>query len=176
MGRDLTVPAKGSETYSMRKILLLLLVTAALAMPGRAHAFGTRGSWIASGGFGLTISPTLVLLNPQLEYVQRSNLFIGPMIQAGLGDPGVLFTASGTARLLIGHHPKLKPAIEGGLGIAFASSAFASSVGVHILVGMGVDYFVDKDIAIGTMIRANLAPPVKTFFLSWPIIVGRFAI
>jgi hypothetical protein len=41
---------------------------------------------------------------------------------------------------------------------------------------MGVDYQIEHGIAIGTMIRANFAPPLQTFFLSWPIVVGRFAI
>lgn len=142
----------------------------------KAEAFGNRGNWIASGGLGLTVSPTLFLLSPQLEYVQRPNLFIGPLIQLGMGDGGVLFTASGTARILLGQHPKVKPSLEGGLGLAMASSLFGSSLGIHVLMGIGVDYIIDRNFTVGTMIRGNFAPPLKTFFLSWPMIVGRFAL
>lgn len=130
--------------------------------------------WIASGGLGLTVSPTLLMINPQLEYVYRPNLFFGPMIQAGLGDVGTLFTFSGTVRYLVGHHPRVRPALEGGLGLAVGSSSFSSSVGVHITFGMGVDFVLEPTIILGTMIRANFAPPLDTFFMSWPIIVARF--
>ena len=157
----------------MRNLLVIALL---LTVAGRAQGFGSKGNWIASGGIGLTVSPTLFLISPQLEYVQRPNLFVGHLIQAGLGEGGVLFTATATGRLLIGKHPQVKPSVEGGLGLAMASSLFGSSVGIHVLMGLGMDYLVDKDISVGTMIRANFAPPLKTFFLSWPLIVGRFAI
>lgn len=160
----------------MKKFTVTVLVGMGLFFSSiNAHAFGTRGNWIASGGFGLTISPTLLLLSPQLEYVQRGNLFFGPMVQMGLGS-GVLFTGTATGRFLIGKHPRVKPSVEGGLGIALASASVGSAVGIHILLGMGLDYIIDRDISIGTMIRANFAPPLTTFFASWPLIVARFAL
>jgi len=159
------------------RIVIALVMGLAMSMfAAKAEAFGTRGQWIASGGLGITISPSTFLITPQLEYVQKQNLFIGPMVQMGLANGGVLFTASATARFLIGTHPKVKPAVEGGLGLAMASGLGGSAVGVHILGGLGVDYLVDRNIAIGTMVRMNFAPPLQTFFASWPIIVGRFAI
>ena len=169
-------PGNLHETTGMRtKLFYILVLPLVLSSFTEIRAFGNRGSWIASGGFGLTVSPTKLLLSPQLEYVSKSNFFFGPLVQAGVGDPGVLFTGSFTGRYLIGHHPKVKPAVEGGLGIA-AGSGFSDSVGVHIMFGMGMDYIIDNTIAFGTMIRANFAPPMKTFFLSWPIGVIRFAI
>ncbi len=135
-----------------------------------APSFANR--WIASGGLGLTVNPTLVMLNPQLAYTYRPNLYFGPMIQAGLGTP-TIFTFSGTVRYIIGNDPKLKPNIEGGLGLAVGSST-ASSVGIHIMFGMGVDYVIDSRLRLGTVVRANLAPPMDDFFLSWPIIIARY--
>jgi len=160
----------------MKNRILIALVLGLAVVTTKAEAFGSRGNWIASGGLGLTISPTLFLLSPQLEYVQRPNLYIGPLIQMGLGEGGVLFTATATGRFLIGRHPLVKPTVEGGLGLAMASSLFGSSLGIHVLMGIGVDYLIDRDISIGTMIRMNFAPPLKTFFLSWPMIVARFAL
>ena len=135
---------------------------------------GGHGDWIASGGMGLTISPTTFLLSPQLEYVYRPNLLVGPLVQMGLGNGGVLFTGEVTGRYILGHHPRIKPSLEAGLGLAAASGGYASAVGVNIHVGMGCDYIIDRGIAVGTMIRANFAPPLKTFYLSWPILVARF--
>ena len=66
---------------------------------------GGHGDWIASGGMGLTVSPTLFLISPQMEYVARPNLLVGPLIQMGLGDAGVLFSAEVTGRYILGHHP-----------------------------------------------------------------------
>lgn len=167
---------KLNETKAMQtKIFLRLGLLLILSSFTRAQAFGNQAGWIASGGFGLTVSPTKLLLSPQLEYVSKSNFFFGPLVQAGVGDPGVLFTGSVTGRFLIGHHPNVKPSVEGGLGLA-AGSGFSDSVGVHIMFGMGMDYIIDNTIAVGTMIRANFAPPLKTFFLSWPIAIVRFAI
>ena len=140
--------------------------------PERAPT-AARGNWIASGGLGLTFGPTLVLLTPQLEYVHDARLTYGPMIQAGLGD-ATLVTFSGTVRYQIGDHPKLKPNVEGGLGLAVGSSFLSSSVGVHILIGMGADFIIDNTLSVGTSLRINFAPPLDTFFMSWPIGVVRF--
>ena len=159
-------------------ILFSASVTAAPWNERKAPASSTHsaaGSWIVSGGFGLTFSPTLVLLNPQLEYVHDSHLSFGPMIQAGLGD-ATLVTFSGTVRYQIGTHPKLRPNVEGGLGMAVASAYYTSSVGVHIMFGMGADYMIDNSLSVGTSFRVNLAPPVDTFFLSWPLVVVRLKI
>ena len=157
---------------------LIYFAAASTAAPFRSRSplsNAQTGEWIASGGFGLTFSPTLVLLSPQLEYIHDSRLSYGPMIQAGLGD-ATLVTFTGSARYQIGNHPKLHPNVEGGLGLAVGSSLFGSSVGVHILVGMGADFVVDSSLSIGTSFRMNFAPPLDTFFLSWPIAVARLKI
>lgn len=150
--------------------LLTLALSALTAAP--AHAKG----WIFSGGLGLTISPDLFLINPQLEYIHDARLTYGPIVQVAVGNGGAIFTMSGSVRYLLGNHPKFKPAVEGGMGLAVASSLFTSSVGVHIMMGMGFDYKLDNQISLGTMIRGNFAPPLKTFFLSWPLAMFRMAI
>ena len=61
------------------------------------------------------------------------------------------------------------------LGLAVGSAA-SSAVGVHIMFGMGVDYVIDSRLRLGTVVRANLAPPMDTFFLSWPIIMARYSL
>lgn len=132
----------------------------------------TYSPWIASGGLGLTISPTLFMINPQLEYHWKQNLFVGPMVQLGLGD-ATLFTVTGTIRYLFTQNPQIRPSIEGGLGVGFGSPA-SSNVGVHIMMGMGAEYVINSGISVGTVVRANLCPPLDTFFVSWPIVLGRF--
>jgi hypothetical protein len=131
---------------------------------------------LAGGGIGLTVSPTLFLLSPQLEYIARPNITVGPLVQLGISDPVVLFAPSLTGRIIIGNNPRVKPSLEGGIGIAVGSAVGTSSIGVNIHFGIGFDYQIEPGIAIGTMIRANFAPPLKTFYLSWPIILGRFAL
>jgi hypothetical protein len=167
----------------MRKLsLFFLLVGWAIPTLGTPYwggstangSFGKQGDWIGSGGIGLTISPNLFLLSPQLEYVYVRNVYLGSVIQLAPGDGGVLVSASATIRTLLGKHPYVKPTVEAGLGFAVASSAFSSAAGVNIHFGMGVDYLLNTKIAVGTMIRANFAPPMQTFYVSWPMFMGRF--
>lgn len=138
-------------------------------------AEAARGSWLADVGMGLFFDPSLFLINPTLEYVLKPHLTVGPNVQVGLGD-ATLFTASAMLRLILGHHPRVKPCLEGDLGMAFASSAFKNSVGAHIGLGVGMDYQLERGIAIGTLFRANFMPPLRNFMLSWPILIARFAI
>lgn len=133
-----------------------------------------KGQWIGSGGFGLTFSPTLIMITPQLEYVYKPNLSIGPLAQLAFGDNGILFTASGAVRWTFRRQGSVHPVVEGGLGLATASSLFNSSFGVHVLAGFGADYVLDDTTSIGTMLRLNFAPPLKSMFVSWPVIIGRF--
>lgn len=133
-----------------------------------------KGDWIGSGGAGISLSPTLVMISPQVEYVYEPGTMFGVLSQLGFGSEGLLFTGTGTARLLFAPHGKIQPALEGGLGFAVASTLFDQSFGVHILLGLGADYEIDKTTAVGTMIRLNFAPPLKSFFISWPLLIGRF--
>ncbi len=156
----------------LKRLGLLLCVFFGLAA---SPSFARTGGWIFSGGLGLTISPETFLITPQLEYQHNERLTYGPLVQAGIASGGSLFTLSGSIRYILGNHPKFKPSVEGGLGIAFGSG-FPDSVGVHILMGMGFDYRLTNEMSLGTMIRLNLAPPLKTVFMSWPLIMFRMAI
>ena len=136
---------------------------------------GKEGDWIGGLGMGLTLNPTSFLFTPQLEYVYRPNIYLGPMIQLAPEEDGVLISFSCTVRTWLGKHPHVKPTVEGGLGFAVASSAGgSSSFGVNLSFGMGVDYLVQNNLTIGTMVRSNFAPPVKTFYLSWPLLAVRY--
>ncbi len=154
----------------MKKLFLLFAFLAQIS-------FGapSKGDWLGGGGFGLTLGPTLVMLSPQLEYVYKPDLTFSSLVQMGFAGEGVLFTVTGTCRTVLGDEKaKIRPTFEGGLGLAMASSLYASSVGVHILLGGGVDYVYDKNLTLGTMLRLNFAPPLKSMFLTWPMILARF--
>ncbi|NBX92779.1 MAG: hypothetical protein EB078_04560 [Proteobacteria bacterium] len=157
----------------MKHFIILILLVLCCQSPVSV-AMGNRGDFIGSAGIGLLTSPTLFLLSPELEYVHNQDLNIGALAQMGLGEGGVLFTASGKVRHFFGGTPRVKPCVEGGLGLSMSSSLFSSAVGVHIEAGMGFDYVLEKNMTIGTMIRLNFSPPLKSFFLSWPIVTLRF--
>ncbi len=154
-------------------MMRLSFVLATLSLLSTIPAMGK--GWIFSGGLGLTISPELFLINPQLEYIHDARLSYGPQVQAAVGNGASLVTMTGSMRYLLGNHPKFKPAVEGGVGLALGSGR-TSSVGVHLMAGMGVDYRFDNQISFGSMIRMNLAPPLTTFFLSWPLFMFRMAL
>lgn len=154
--------------------LSICLVLLGLFLSQASLGMGRKGDYIASGGLGLMTSPTLVLLSPELEYVNSSDVMYGGLIQMGLGEGGVLSTITGKVRYEFGTHARVRPCVEAGLGLALSSGLFESSVGVHILGGMGFDYLIEQKVSIGTMVRLNFAPPTKSFFLSWPIVIARF--
>lgn len=156
------------------KRFIILVAAALILIPRPLFAMGVRGDFVGSGGIGILTSPTLLLISPQLEYVHNRDLLLGGLAQMGLGKGGVLFTASGTVRHFFGGSPRVRPCVEGALGLALASSLFSSSAGVHIGAGMGFDYVLDKRTVLGTMIRLNFSPPLNSFFLTWPIITMRF--
>ncbi len=136
-----------------------------------AHADRLRpGDWIGSVGMGFASPPGLFLVSPHLEKVYRKNLFLGALVQAGFGASGALFTVSGTARLQLGIHPRLRPTVEAGLGMSSATQG----IGFLFHVGMGVDYLLEEDVAISSVVRACFAPPVQAFFLAWPILQVRY--
>ena len=154
----------------MKRLLFLFLV-----LTQGAYSAANRGDWLGGGGFGLTLGPTLLMLAPELEYVYKPDVTFGSLVQMGFGGDGVLFTVSGTYRRVLGDEKaKFRPTFEGGLGLAAASSLFSSSVGIHILAGGGVEYVYDKNLTLGSMLRLNFAPPLKSMFLSWPMIIARY--
>lgn len=159
----------------MNKLKQLIIVLIVMFASTQALAIGSTGNWSFAGGFGLTVSPTTLLIAPQLEYKKSSRLYYGPMMQMALGDGGSLFTFSGVIRYVITTHSKIKPSLEGALGLAVADG-FGNSVGVHISMGMGFDYILEPGLSLGTMLRMSFAPPVDTFFLSWPILICRVAL
>lgn len=156
----------------MARKTLWVVVCGLFLAQGSAFGLGPRGGWTMVGGLGLTASPDAFLIQPQFEYRKSARLYYGPMVQAGLGSGFTLFTMSGYARYELGNHRKFKPSLEGSLGLTVGGG----QVGVHIGVGMGFDYKIDNTLSIGTMIRGNFAPPVDTFFLSWPIFLVRFVV
>ncbi len=155
----------------MKKIIFLLLCFVVT----NGFSLGRVGDYLASGGVGITVGPSTFLLSPQLEYVYRDDLTISGLAQIGISD-GVLFTGGGVARWLLGNHNYIKPTIEAGIGIALSSDILPKSFGVHLLGGIGADYFVSKDMSIGSMLRLNFAPPMKGFFVSWAILNARFVL
>lgn len=153
----------------MIKNLVLLSILFSSCVFGEVR----RGDWIGAGGLGLTADPSTFLIVAQAEYVYRPNLFFGPLVQMGFGNGGALFTGSAAGRLVLGRHPLVKPSIEGGVGLTAASGAYSSTIGLHAHFGIGFDYMINRTMSLGTVFRANFAPPVKTFFLSWPLLLLR---
>ncbi|MFM8315199.1 MAG: hypothetical protein ACKOA8_13015 [Deltaproteobacteria bacterium] len=154
----------------MKRLIFLFVVLTSFSYAGN-----NRGDWLGGGGFGLTLGPTLIMLSPELEYVYNKDVTFGGLVQMGFAGDGILFTVSGTYRKVLGdERSQLRPTFEGGLGLAMASGISTSSVGIHILAGGGVEYVFDKNLTLGSMLRLNFAPPLKSMFLSWPMIIARY--
>jgi hypothetical protein len=162
----------------IKRIALILVLF--FSFNSMAHTNAERSEeWVFSGGMGLTFSPSLFLLSPQIEYQLHPRTLVGALIQAGVGD-STLVTVGGSLRYLIGNDPKFRPSIEGDLGITSASVGYAArsgntnTFGIHLGAAIGFDYFIQHTVSLGTMFRVNFSPPIKTVFLSWPVLTARF--
>ncbi|MBY0370917.1 hypothetical protein K2X33_09540 [bacterium] len=156
----------------MRRLRLLCLV-ALLATPAHADRL-KAGDWLFGFGLGYASAPGLFLASPHLERVIQGSWMLGMLAQAGFGANDALFAISATGRFQIGDHPRLRPTLEAGLGFATASRTYNATLGFEIHGGMGIEYLWDSGLAIGTMVRANFAPPLHDFFLTWAIANARF--
>ncbi|MCB0406235.1 MAG: hypothetical protein KDD51_15755 [Bdellovibrionales bacterium] len=144
----------------------------ALFVSSLSWAVPKPGDWVGGAGIGLIFDGSLFLLTPQLEYIHDSTVRYGGLVQLGLAS-GTLATISGSLRYTFPtRRPKLQPFVEGALGLAIAS-LYRDSIGVHLMMAAGLDYDVTPDFTIGTTFRFNFAPPLDSFFVSWPIAVGR---
>lgn len=151
----------------------LVLAVFLVCLPARAERL-KQGDWIGSAGVGFISSPALFLLTPHLERVFRPNVFLGALMQAGFGGPNAIVTLSATVRYQFGIHPRLRPTVEGGIGFTAATASFSSMFGVALHLGMGVEYLLNHDLALSTVVRANFSPPVTGMFLSWPFLQIRY--
>ena len=144
-----------------------------------SELFAVSTDYMVSTGFGLAVGAmdsTQFLVSPHLEYIKTPRLYLGPLVQIGISD-SLLFGASASVRYMVGNHAKIRPSFEGGIGLAFTTSPVADpNIGLLIHVGMGMDYQIDPNFAVGTLFRINMAPPLDSFFLSWPVIIARFGL
>jgi hypothetical protein len=155
----------------MKKFLALFLF---LVLSFNTFGLGGKGDYIGSAGVGLVLSPTLFMLSPSLEYMYDKDISIGVLGQLAFGG-GTLFTVTGVGRWVMGNPmAKFRPVVEAGLGLAFASTLFTASTGVHLLGGFGVEYSLNRTTTLGSVLRLNFAPPLKSLFVSWPLVVARF--
>jgi len=152
--------------------LRLLILSALLCAPLQAERL-KAGTWMFGFGVGYLSAPGLFLAAPHLERT-LNGWILGMLAQAGFGSNNALFAISATARVQVGEHPRLRPTLEAGIGFATASRGYNAQMGFELHAGMGVEYLWDSGTAFGTMVRANFAPPLHDFFLSWSILNVRF--
>ena len=129
--------------------------------------------WLASGGLGVNIDPSGLLATAQLEYVHKPWIFYGPFADMIVISGSYVLTAGITVRTLLGG--VLRPSFEAGVGFTFANST-AGSLGFHFHFGVGLDYRIRPGITLGTMLRPTFNPPIDNFWISWPLVIGRFAL
>jgi len=156
------------------RITTLLITSLTLCSIVFARPFPPKkGESILSLGGG--IGPSVVLMTGQLEFAQSEDLYLGPLVQTGFGS-GMLLAISGGARYVMGRKLGVIPTVEGGIGALIASGMFDGSLGVNLHLGLGFDYLIKREMAIGTVFRMNFAPPLKSSYLMWQIIAFRFVL
>jgi len=136
---------------------------------------------MAKGGLGFTLSPTDFLLTAEADYFFTNNFAIGPLLQFGIDDDPFLFapTVNFKGVFDLPQVPRLKPIVEGGLGLVYRDDAHPDRSETDFLInfGGGFQYFLGDEVALGNEILFNFIPGEvngDSFFFSWQMLTISF--
>lgn len=133
-----------------------------------------RSSLLMSGGAGVNLDPNGLMLGAQLEFIDKPWLFYGPFVDLVFADGGSAFTGGVSLRSALGGG-RLRPSVEAGIGLTLANLA-TSSLAFHFHFAFGAEYRLTPTITLASMFKPTFNPPVDNFWISWPILIGRFAL
>ena len=165
--------------------LLVILVTplASHAQPSVSAADANRG-WAFEAGLGFTAGPSSFLMQFEAPYRFGSQISLGPQLQIGVSDSVTLVAASANARLsfdLSGSSnealKKIKPFVNGGLGLAFVDRKFVDEVGFLIGLGFGVAYDITERVGVQSAMQFNIIPggaAGEKFYYTWQLAGIRY--
>ena len=171
---------------SFVRLPLLICLGLLLAAPlgALAQSRGQDETVSLRGGVGFTADPGAFLLGIDVPFRISENVAMGPSMQLGLDDDSTFFapTWSGEFRLPI-ENTNAVPYFHAGLGAAYLEKERRrrrdkDDVGFLIAFGLGGDFFVSDEFALGSRVTFNVMPDDvvdEHFIFSWQVVTGRFS-
>lgn len=168
-------------------LILLILCLAATAsaqddVGAAADDDSTRFSVGASIGF--IDNPGGVSLGFEAPIEITPNFAVGPWITLGLADNFINVVATANARYYFdlwdsGNAAKLRPFLQGGLGLDYTDddAAFIDEVNFLVGTGLGLEYAIDENMALTTQAMFNIIPYARrgrTFTASVQLLGMRY--
>lgn len=124
---------------------------------------GTRFSVGASLGF--IDNPGGVSLGFEAPVEITRNFAVGPWLTLGLADDFLNLTATANARYYFdlsdsGRMARLRPFVQGGLGLDYTDDDVSRIDEVNFLVatGLGIEYAIDDNVALTSQAMFNIIP------------------
>jgi hypothetical protein len=137
--------------------------------------------WFIEPGLGLTAGPSTFLMAVTAGKFIEHNFALGPMVQLGVSGDDVFFAPTVNARGVFDLEgqglERVKPYVEGGLGLAYVEKDHHSGDddewGFLVNMGTGVDIELERNITLGTGFIFNFMPSEvegEHFIFSWKIL------
>jgi opacity protein-like surface antigen len=179
----------------MKKILgalaasaVVLVCSASGAIAQAEDGSGGKTGISMAGNFGFAANQDggNVQLGFEAPFEVNENCQIGPWLTIGLADDWVLISATLNTRYLFdvfesGKLRRLRPFVQGGLGISHYDIEVGpvddDDTGFLINMGLGAEYAVSEDVAIGSNMMFNTVPtftPDQAFYFSWQFVQVRY--
>jgi hypothetical protein len=167
---------------------LLLLAHSALAQsrqtnPKKSEDDRVRFSMAASLGF-LADDPGGVSLGFEAPIEFNRHFSLGPWATVALADDFVLVSGTANARyhfdVFEGERlSRLRPFVQGGLGVAYYNDDRANDdeTGFLVNMGLGADYETSEHVSIGSQMMFNTVPtfrPSRAFYFTWQFLQVRY--
>ncbi len=143
-------------------------------------AAARRPPMLFKGGIGFTADPGQFLIGAELDFFLNENFSIGPLLQFGVEDGGVILAPSAN---FVYHFyledplERLRPFVQGGVGFAYLHEddrkGDDDDIGVMINIGGGINYEIADRTLLGSHMLFNAMPDKvldENFFFSWQVV------
>jgi len=147
--------------------------------PALAQSSGLTSRAI-EGGIGFTSDPNTFLMTFGLPLGLNRNVSVVPHIQLGFNDNRTIVAPTASFRYGfslestdLGALRKMRPFLEGGLGILYVDANHRDGVGFLMNGGLGMTYPLNNDVSLISAMRFNGSPDGAAgehFIYSWEVL------
>jgi len=170
----------------LRGVLLPIFLLTAFVQTADAQVDG-RSRWSVATGIGFQASPDSFLLGFEADYALSDEVSVGGAMQLGIDGDFVVVSPFAYGRYgfrLKNGLAKVRPYVQGGLGLTYISldvpSGFGfkdSDTGFLMNFGIGAEYMLDDSISLNSRMLFNIIPTDvfgDNFIYTWEIAALRY--
>jgi len=180
------------RVHALDRFSVTAILTIALLAPAASFARDdlrlAAGEWSPHAGIGFIAEPDAFLLGLGLDYGVAEFMSLGPLLQLGISDDDTIVAPTLNFHFgipLLGasnqYLRRLEPFVQAGLGMAYIEKERGNQedddVGFLMNGGVGAQYWLNDEIAVGTSMLFNGMPEDvvdENFFFSWQVVTFRY--